>query len=147
MLIRQTFMEGLAVDHLVCDIERRKSVGQSDIAQVFEYILRDEVFHAQSGLRWSRELLGSSHASLLEARREAFEYFTARAEAARERFVMENLDAAMAEMAAIEAVKAVRRASRTNTPLNRVGRAQAGYSEDDINQIVAWGFARDEPRD
>jgi hypothetical protein len=146
MLIRQTFMEGLAVDHLASDIERRKRAGQSDIAHVFEYILRDEVFHAQSGLRWSRALLGSDRASLVEARREAFGYFTSRAEAARERFVMENLDAAMAEMAAIEAVKAARGSKRAETPLNRVGRKQAGYGEDDIDQIVAWGFASDKPR-
>ena len=147
MLIRQTFMEGLAVDHLGSDIERRKLAGQSDIAHVFEYILRDEVFHAQSGLRWSRELLGSDHASLVEARREAFDYFTSRAEAARERFVMENPDAAMAELAAIEAVKAARGSKRPENLLNRVGRRQAGYGEDDIAQIVAWGFASEKSRD
>lgn len=147
MLIRQTFMEGLAVDHLAFDIERRKRAGQSDIAHVFEYILRDEVFHAQSGLRWSHEILGSDRASLVEARREAFDYFTSRAEAARERFVMENLDAAMAELAAIEAVKAARGSKRPETPLNRIGRKQAGYGEDDINQIVTWGFASDKSRD
>jgi uncharacterized ferritin-like protein (DUF455 family) len=145
MLIRQTFMEGLAIDHLASDIERRKLVGQGDIALVFEYILRDEVFHAQSGLRWSRELVGPGQ--LVEARREAFDYFTARAEAARERFVMENLDAAMHEMAAIEAVKAVRGAKRRKTSLNRVGRDQAGYSEDDLRQVVAWGFASAGPPD
>ena len=147
MLIRQTFMEGLAVDHLAFDIERRKLAGQSDIAHVFEYILRDEVFHAQSGMRWSRELLGSDHASLVEARRDAFDYFTSRAEAARERFVMENLDAAMTELAAIEAVKATRGSKRPETPLNRIGRKQAGYGEDDNNQIVTWGFASDKSRD
>lgn len=147
MLIRQTFMEGLAVDHLASDIKRRKLAGQSDIAHVFEYILRDEVFHAQSGLRWSREILGSDHASLVEARRDAFEYFTSRAEAARERFVMDNLDAAMAELAAIEAVKAACGSKRSETPLNRIGRKQAGYGEDDINQIVTWGFANDKSRD
>jgi len=148
MLIRQTFMEGLAIDHLAFDIERRKKLaGQSDIAQVFEYILRDEVFHAQSGLRWSRELLGSDRAPLVDARREAFDYFTSRAEAARERFVMENPDAAMAELAAIEAVKGARGFKRSETPLNRIGRKQAGYGDDDIDQIVAWGFASDKPRD
>lgn len=147
ILIRQTFMEGLAVDHLAFDIERRKRAGQGDIAHVFDYILRDEVFHAQSGQRWSRELLGSANASLVEARREAFDYFTAHAEAARERFVMENPDAAMTELAAIEAVKAARGAARPERPLNRVGRGQAGYSEDDIDQIIAWGFADKKPRD
>jgi len=146
ILIRQTFMEGLAIDHLALDIGRRKRLGQSDIAHVFEYILRDEVFHAQSGLRWSHDLLGSDHASVLEARREAFSFFTARAESARERFVMENLDAAMAELAAIEAVKKSHAGARQTTPLNGVGRKQAGFSEADLNQVIGWGFVSDYPR-
>jgi uncharacterized ferritin-like protein (DUF455 family) len=143
ILIRQTFMEGLAIDHLALDIDRRRRLGQSDIAHVFEYILRDEVFHAQSGLRWSHDLLGSDHALVVEARREAFSYFTARAESAREHFVMENLDAAMAELAAIEAVKKSHAGSRQTPPLNDLGRKQAGFSEDELNQVIVWGFARD----
>ena len=105
MLIRQTFMEGLAIDNLGYEIEHRRSVNQPDIATVFEYILRDEVFHAQSGLRWSRELLGLDPQAVLKEREEAIRYFTARAEAARESFVMGNLDQAMGELAAIEAGK------------------------------------------
>jgi uncharacterized ferritin-like protein (DUF455 family) len=141
MLIRQTFMEGLAVDNLPYEIERRRSAGQTDIAAVFEYILRDEVFHAQSGLRWSRELLGPEPNSILDARNDAFRYFTGRAEAAREVFVMENLDSAMAELAAVEAGKEHRGGKRPARPLNRTGRKQAGYSQQDIGQVVSWGFA------
>jgi hypothetical protein len=143
MLIRQTLMEGLAVDSLPHQIAQRKLAGQTDIANVFEYILRDEVFPAKSGLRWSRELLGSSDASLAEARREAYDYITARAEAARERFVMENLDAAMVELEAIEAGKTQRGGRRPERPLNRIGRQQAGYSDDDIAQVISWGLARE----
>lgn len=143
LLIRQTLMEGLAVDSLAQEIARRKVAGQTDIAHVFEYILRDEVFHAQSGLRWSRELVGSSDASLVEARREAFDHVTARAEAARERFVMENPDAAMAELEAIEAGKQRRDGKRPERPLNRIGRQQAGYTDDDIAQVISWGLAHE----
>jgi len=53
----------------------------------------------------------------------------------------------MVELAAIEAVKAARGSKRPETPLNRIGRKQAGYGEDDINQIVTWGFANDASRD
>jgi len=144
MLIRQTFMEGLAVDNLVYEIGRRRSAGQPDIAMVFEYILRDEVFHAQSGLRWSRELLGSDPQAVVQARDEALSYFTARAEAAREYFVMKNLDAAMNELAAIEAGKERRGGKLPERPLNRTGRVQAGYTDDDIRQIVSWGYATDD---
>jgi uncharacterized ferritin-like protein (DUF455 family) len=44
MLIRQSFMEGLAIDNLAYEIGRRRAAGQEDIAHVLEYILRDEVF-------------------------------------------------------------------------------------------------------
>lgn len=145
MLIRQTFMEGLAVDHLGLEIGRRRAAGQADIAHVFEYILRDEVFHAQSGLRWSRELIGDAAPQAMTAERaRALDYFTARAEAAREEFVLENLDLAMAELDVIEAGKQHREGNPPSRPLNRTGRKQAGYSEDDIRQVLSMGFARDD---
>ena len=144
MLIRQTFMEGLAIDHLAYEIEHRRSAGQADIASVFEYILRDEVFHAQSGLRWSRELLGSDPQAVLQEREQAIQYFTVRAEAARESFVMGNLDQAMNELAVIQAGKDQRGGKLPERPLNRTGRLQAGYSDDDILQIVSWGYASDD---
>ncbi len=144
MLIRQTFMEGLAIDNLAYEIVRRRSADQTDIACVFEYILRDEVFHAQSGLRWSRELAGGDPRAMLEAREQAIRYFAGRAEAARENYVMENLDEAMSELAAIEAGKESRGGKLPERPLNRTGREQAGYTGDDILQIVSWGYAFDD---
>ncbi len=141
LLIRQTFMEGLAIDHLAYEIERRRSAGQTDIATVFEYILRDEVFHAQSGLRWSRELLGPDTQAMLAERAAAIDYFTARAEALREAFVMENMDAALAELAIIEAGKAQRGGKLPERPLYRTGRLQAGFTEEDIRQVLDWGYA------
>lgn len=140
MLIRQTFMEGLAIDNLAFEIGRRRADGQEDIATVLEYILCDEVYHAQSGLRWSRELLGDAPDAMLRERGEAVRYFSQRAEAAREQFVMENLDAAMSELAAIEDGRE-RRGGKPERPLNRTGRVQAGYTDEDIDQVIAWGYA------
>jgi uncharacterized ferritin-like protein (DUF455 family) len=143
MLIRQTFMEGLAVDNLAHEIAQRRAAGQDDIAAVFEYILSDEVFHARSGLVWSKELLGGDDKAVCAERETAVQYFTARAEAAREAYVMTNLDAAMAELTAIEAGKTVRDGKLPDRPLNSTGRRQAGYSPDDIAQVVSWGYAED----
>ena len=81
----------------------------------------------------------------IEARAEAMGYFTARAEAARETFVMENLDQALQELAAIEDGKERRGGKLPERPLNRTGRRQAGYTEDDIDQVVSWGYAGDDP--
>ncbi len=144
MLIRQTVEEGLAIDYLAYEIERRRCTGQTDIATAFEYILRDEVFHAQSGLRWSHELLGSKPHAVLKARDQAVQYFWKRAEAAREDFVMENLDEAMRELAAVQDGKERRGGKLPERPLNRIGRVQAGYNDDDIAQVVSWGYAIDD---
>jgi hypothetical protein len=94
-------------------------------------------------LRWSRELLGSDSEAVLKERAEAIRYFTARAEALRERFVMDNLDDALRELTAIEAGKARRGGKPPERPLNRTGRLQAGYTEPDIAQVVSWGYAVD----
>jgi len=143
MLIRQTFMEGLAIDNLAHEIERRRAAGQGDIAHVQEYILRDEVFHAQSGLRWSRELLAGGQ-TMLEARSDAIGYFAGRAEAARERFVIGNLDEAMRELEDVEAARTRRGGKLPERPLNRTGRMQAGYTSEDILQMVSLGYASDD---
>jgi uncharacterized ferritin-like protein (DUF455 family) len=144
MLIRQTFEEGLAIDNLAYEIERRRAAGQTDITTAFEYILRDEVFHAQSGLRWSRELVGSEPNAVAQARDQAIAYLTQRAEAAREKFVMENLDEAMGELTAIHAGMERRGGKLPDRPLNQTGRVQAGFDEEDIRQIVSWGYATDD---
>ena len=144
MLIRQTFEEGLAIDNLGHEIERRRAAGQADIAAALEYILRDEVFHAGSGLRWSRELAGTEPGAVLLERERAIAFLAKSAEAAREEFVMANLDEAMSELAAVQDSKDRRGGKLPDRPLNRTGRAQAGYSEEEIGQVLALGYARDD---
>ena len=49
----------------------------------------------------------------------------------------------MRELATIEAGKERRGGSLPDRPLNRTGRLQAGYTEDDLRQVVSWGYAGD----
>lgn len=147
ILIRQTFEEGLAIDSLALEIERRRAAGQDDIADAFDYILRDEVFHAGSGLRWSRALAGPDPDSALKERQRAVDHLASRAEAARAHYVLANLDQAMAELAAVAEGKERRGGKPPDRPLNRTGRAQAGYGEEDIAQVVAWGYAGEGERE
>jgi uncharacterized ferritin-like protein (DUF455 family) len=139
MLIRQTFMEGLAIDSVAHDIERRRAAGQHDIARALSYILSDELFHAGSGQRWCKHLLGGDGEVLLQARYEAVLHYTTGAEALRERFVQDNLDKAMGELTLIEEGK--RRRGAPQRPLNRGGRERADFSDDDILQVLSWGYA------
>jgi hypothetical protein len=106
-----------------------------------DYLLRDEVFHAGSGLKWSAHLLDGDRRAVLQERYEALTYYTGGAEATREQFVMSNLEAAMAELERIEEGRRRRGGAPPERPLNRVGRVQAGYSDDDILQVLSWGFA------
>jgi uncharacterized ferritin-like protein (DUF455 family) len=145
MLIRQTFMEGLALDSLAHESKRREVAGQQDISCAFDYIVRDEIFHTESGLRWSRHLLGDDPRAALQERYEALKYFTALAESVRARFAENNLETVMAELVAIEEGKRRRGGKLPERPLNYAGRREAGFTEVDIQQILDWGYATLEP--
>lgn len=140
MLVRQTFMEGLALDSIANEVRKREQANQHDIARAFDYILRDEIFHAESGLRWCRELLGHDPRAVLQERYEAVTYFTTLAEAARAQFVENNLEKAMGELAAIEEGKR-RRGGLPERPMNLTGRRQATFTHEDIQQVLGWGYA------
>jgi uncharacterized ferritin-like protein (DUF455 family) len=145
MLIRQTFEEGLAIDNLPYEIERRRAAGQEDIATGLEYILRDEVFHARSGLHWSKELVGPEPGAMLREREQAIQHFSRRAEAAREEWAIDNPDAALGELVAVQAGRESRGGKLPDRPLNRTGRTQAGFAAEDIDQVVSWGYATNAP--
>lgn len=141
MLIRQTFMEGLALDSLAHDLKRRAGAGQDDIVRALDYILRDEVFHVQSGMRWAAYLLGGDRRAILQERYEAWTCHANAAEALRARFVESNLEKAMAELDILEEGKRRRGGKPVERPLNRIGRLQAGLNDDDILQVLSWGYA------
>ena len=140
MLIRQTFMEGLALDSFANEVRKREAAGQHDIAHAFDYILRDEVFHAESGLRWCKHLLGDDPFVRLQERYEAWNYFTSLLMAARFRFAETHPELAMGELVAIQQGRQ-RRGGKPEWPLNRTARVQAGFSEEDIRQVLDWGYA------
>ncbi len=145
MLIRQTFMEGLALDSLAHDVKRRAGTGQDDIVRALDYILRDEVFHVRSGMRWSAFLLGDDRRALLQERYEAMTWQTGAAEEMRARFAENNLEKAMAELEILEEGNRRRGGKPPDRPLNRIGRLQAGLDEDDILQVLSWGDATEAP--
>ena len=51
------------------------------------------------------------------------------------------LDRQMGELTAVQAGKLQRGGTRPDHPLNHTGRAQAGYTDEDIRQVVSWGYA------
>lgn len=141
MLLRQTFMEGLALDSFAHEIPKREAAGQHDIASALDYMLRDEVFHAESGLRWCRHLLGDDPRAVLQERYEALTHFSTQMEAKHAEFVQTHLETAMAELVAIEEGKRRRGGKPPDRPINLIGRRQASFTEEEIRQVLDWGYA------
>jgi uncharacterized ferritin-like protein (DUF455 family) len=139
LLLRQTFHEGLALDSLAFEVRKREFLGQPELARVFDFLLADEVFHARSGLTWSRYLCGGDGSAATRERAVAHGYFLERMKRGRARYVAENLDEAIAEVEMLDAMPREGRLPFRRT-LNTYAREQAGFSEADIEQIVGWGY-------
>jgi hypothetical protein len=61
LLILCTVLEVLAIDKLPVEIGGRDFVGQFDFARALDYIACDELFHAENGLRLTRQLCDELH--------------------------------------------------------------------------------------
>jgi len=83
--------------------------------------------------------------ALLQERYEALTCYTDAAEALRARFVENNLERAMAELDILEEGKRRRGGKPPDRPVNRVGRLQAGLNDEDILQVLSWGYATEGP--
>jgi hypothetical protein len=95
-------------------------------------------------MRWSGYLLGDDRRAILQERYEAVTYFTTAAEAQRERLAITHPEKVMEELDILEEAKRRRGGKPPEHPLNRLGRLQAGLNDDDILQVLSWGFATEE---
>jgi len=141
ILLRQTFHEGLALDSLAFEVKKRKFLRQPELAQIFSYLLMDEVFHAQSGLKWSRYLCDGDPKKAMQEREIAHNYFVDMIKVARAVFVAEN------EEAALEEIKVLKMATKNydlpfHRTLNVQGRKDAGFLDEELSQIVEWGYVQ-----
>jgi len=139
LLLRMTYHEGLALDSNAFEIERRTYLGQQDIARVFHHLLVDEVSHVESGLRWGRMLAQEYCFDVLEERNKARNYYLAKENHQRLRFIVKRPKRAISEG------KRLLMARQNNDlpyaiKLNVQLRRQAGFSEADIQQVLEWGI-------
>jgi len=145
MLLRQTFHEGLALDSIAFEIRKRKFLSQGELARVFEFLLTDEVFHAESGLRWSRHLCGNDARRCMEERAAAHGFFVESVKRGRARFVALSPEKAVAEVRRLEKVKRQYHTARGNRlpfqrTVNAEARKEAGFTDEEIRQVVDWGY-------
>jgi len=143
ILLGQTFHEGLALDSLAFEVGKRNFLRQPELARVFSFLLADEVFHVQSGLRWSRYLCGNDEQKASVERAVAHEYFVDRVKRTRAQFVAQNPEKAVAEVEMLEKIQQ-RGERHPQLPFHRTAniraRKEAGFTDQEIQQIIQWGY-------
>jgi uncharacterized ferritin-like protein (DUF455 family) len=144
LLLRATVQEGSSLDDLVFQAKRRAFLGQQEIADTFQSILADEIFHVRGGLKWTRELCGELGKDPLKERESARAYYEAGIVARRQRFLKEHPDLAAKEIRYHKELAAYRKANAVKLPVDmvlQVGlRKKAGFSDEDIAQAAKWEF-------
>jgi uncharacterized ferritin-like protein (DUF455 family) len=144
LLLRSTLQEALSLDGFVLQIKKREFHGQSNVARVLESIMADEVQHVRSGLKWSTFLCGGDGAKVRAELTTAHDFYLAEVERKRRKYVMENPEKALAELEFVrnrDVVVPQAYPFDLTIPVNRVARKAAGMTNEDIEQIVEWGYA------
>jgi uncharacterized ferritin-like protein (DUF455 family) len=147
ILLRQTFHEGLALDSIAFEVRKRRFLRQPELVRAFEFLLADEVFHAQSGLTWSRYLCNDDQTKVIREREAAHTYFLKRIKLGRARFIAENPQKAVDEVIHLENIeKKYGQVGKDRLPFHRTvntrARRLAGFSDEEIRQVVNWGYVR-----
>lgn len=139
LLLRCTYQEGLALDDLAFQIRARRFLNQPDLLQAWTYILVDEVFHVENGLKWSRTLCEQCGLDVMAERQMAYDYFISMENHARLQFIVSNPERAIAEAHQLQKAQ-----ERYALPFQRelaIGlRKQAGFSDAEIQQVIDWGI-------
>jgi uncharacterized ferritin-like protein (DUF455 family) len=131
----------MALDSLAFEIRRRRYLNQDRHAEVFEFLLADEVFHAESGLRWSAYLLDGNEDAVRAEREKALLTWGQELDRRRLAFVKAFPDRALEEISRLDEADNHRDLPFEMT-LNTKARREAGFSHKDLEQIVEWGFVK-----
>jgi uncharacterized ferritin-like protein (DUF455 family) len=144
ILLRQTFHEGLALDSLAQEVRRRRETGQTRLSDLFGFIFADEVLHAANGLRWSRYLCDGDPAAAMRERALAHDEFTATLKRRRSDFVRRHPELAAEELRLVDEREA-NAGGRVHKEriLDRASRRAAGFRDDEIAQVLAWGYVKE----
>jgi uncharacterized ferritin-like protein (DUF455 family) len=144
LLIRGTIDEGLALDDFAFQVKTREHLGQPLLADLFRYLLADEIFHAQAALKWTKWLSHDDANAARDERAEANRWLNDMLDERRRRYVEAHPEDAIRE------VEKARRldASGAADPLpferamNAPARKEAGFEEADLAQIIGWGYVK-----
>ena len=111
---------------------------------MLESLISDEVFHVESGLKWSRYLCGGDDDRVFREREKAHRFYVLAAMRARKAYVRANPDQAIRET---EQLWELHQQSFARYPfdlrvyLARDVRTSIGFTERDLEQVLDWGYA------
>lgn len=135
ILLRQVVHEGLALDSTPFEIRKREYLRQPELARIFGYILADEVFHAGSGVKWSRYLVDGDEGKFESEREAAFSHYSGRLKVRRLNWGASHIQEAAKEAEDLEEL-ARHHKFPFSIEVNVAARAKAGYSEADIRRMA-----------
>jgi uncharacterized ferritin-like protein (DUF455 family) len=144
LLLRSTFQEALSLDGFQTFGARLAHDGELRAARLLESITADEVFHVQSGLKWSRYLCDGDDDVVFRERAKAHQFYVDAVTRARKAYVRSHPDDAIRETQ--HAIRS-RDEVRERYPFDlrvfvaREARSAAGFTARDLEQVVGWGYA------
>jgi hypothetical protein len=138
ILLMCTVLEALAIDKLPVEIATRDWLGQPDIARALDYIATDEMFHAENGLRLTRQLCEQHRLDPMLERERAHGRFFGRQRNVRARYLESDPVRAAREIAILEGPDpdGVPFKSRTEVEL----RKRISFTEEECEQVNRWGY-------
>ena len=137
-----TVLEGFALDKLPLEIATRDWLDQPDIARALDYIAADELFHAENGLRLTRQLCDELNLDPILERERVHGRFFARQRDARLRYLAADPERAAREIEILDGPDPDAVPFLPRTEVER--RLRASFTLDECEQVDRWGYNRAE---
>ena len=138
LLLMCTVLEALAIDKMLTEIATRDHLGQLDFARALDYIFTDELFHAENGLKLTRQLGERFGFDTMLERELVHGRFFGRQLEVRTRYLDADPERAAREKAIMGGPDpdGIAFGSRTEVEL----RKRASFTDDECEQVTRWGY-------
>jgi hypothetical protein len=138
LLLMCTVLEALAIDKMLTEIATRDHLGQLDFARALDYIFADELFHAENGLKLTRQLGDRFGFDTMLERELVHGRFFGRQLEVRTRYLDADDERAAREKAIMGGPDpdGILFGSRTEVEL----RKRASFTDEECEQVTRWGY-------
>ncbi len=138
LLLMCTVLEALAIDKMLTEIATRDHLGQLEFARALDYIFADELFHAENGLKLTRQLGEQFGFDTMLERELVHGRFFGRQLEVRTRYLDADAERAEREKAIMGGPDpdGIQFGSRTEVEL----RKRASFTDEECEQVTRWGY-------